>query len=90
MPRYLRQENSIKFYRILWHTQTKDKQAKTLIFITLHFIKMENDMQLMCMMAKEMLLILRNKRENKLKNELTNPEKVKAIMFTFMVKATES
>jgi len=49
---------------------------------------MENGMQLMCMMAKEMLLIPKKKPEDKLKNGLAK-EKAKAIMFTFTVKATE-
>jgi len=51
---------------------------------------MEIDTQLMCMMAKEMLFLLKKKHENKLKNEFMNQKKVKAIMFTFTVKATES
>jgi len=49
---------------------------------------MENDMQLMCMMAKEMVFLLKTKPENKLKNGLRNQEK-KVIMFTFTVKETE-
>jgi hypothetical protein len=78
-----------KYYKKLWHTQIKDKQAKDLIFITLHFIKMENGTQLMCTMAKEMPFLLKSKPENKLKNGLMTQEK-KAIMFTFTVKETES
>jgi hypothetical protein len=50
---------------------------------------MGNDMQLMYTMVKEMPFLRKKKRENKLKNELTIQKKVKAIMFTFMVKAIE-
>ena len=49
---------------------------------------MENDMQLMCMIAKEMVLIPKKKHEGRLKNELRK-EKAKAIMFIFTVKETE-
>jgi len=48
---------------------------------------MENDMQWMFMMVKEMPFLLKKKREDKLKNEL-GKEKVKAIMFTFTAKET--
>jgi hypothetical protein len=49
---------------------------------------MENDMQLMCMMVKEMVLILKKKPEDRLKNGLAK-DKTKAIMFIFTAKETE-
>jgi len=49
---------------------------------------MENDMRLMCMMEEEILFLLEKKRENKLKNELAK-EKVKILMFGFMMSTIE-